>query len=294
VFLSLVNCELEGINCLKNLPIEAILEAEKKTEKFIPIYDPLELFYPFTPIVDGIDIVQNPLNAFMDGNYYKNITIITGTVTNESLLFVWEAFPVGLGIAEYEVVLEALFPGNEQAILEQYPVPPNTTDVRPYFSIMGTDYLFTCPQRAMAMAVANDNVDLWLYMYNHTISFYEAWGPNFTECWTGVVCHASELPLVFQSATDGGFAFTPDEVILADQIGYFWSNLAKSGNPNIPIAQDIHWPQYNSSDAVNLQFNTPSFTESFIFKENCDFWDKIGYKTDFWDFLIKKFYTKRV
>jgi len=286
VFMSLTNCEFQGIDCLKKLPIEVIVEAELQAEKFIPVYDPVELFYPFTPIVDGVDIVQNPLDAFLEGNYYKNITIITGTVVNESLMFVWQAFPDGLSMIEYEGVLTALFPGNEQAILEQYPVPPHVSDVRPYMSIMGTDYLFTCPQRAMAMAVANDNVDLWLYMYNHTISFYQAWGPNYTECWTGVVCHASELPLVFQSATDGGFTFTPDEVILSQQIGYFWTNLAKTGNPNMPVSQDIDWPQYSSSSAMNLQFNTPSFTESFIFKDKCDFWDSIGYKTDFTSILL--------
>jgi len=260
---------------------QRLSELRPKLKKFLPIKDPIELFYPFTPVVDGVDIVQNPLDAFMDGNYNRDVPIVTGTVLNESLMFVKEAFPSGISPLELKAVLGALFPGDVDAILKMYPIPPGTKDATGVLSVLGTDYLFTCPQRAMARAVANYSQDVWLYFYNHTISFYQAWGPNFTECWLPpIVCHASELPIVFRSAADGNFTFTPEELVLSEELGTLWTNMAKTGNPNLPVTPTMNWPMYDASTSMDYQFNIPSFIESFIFNEQCNFWDGIGYKTD--------------
>jgi len=275
---------------LKALPVGEIVSAELTAEKFIPIFDPVELFYPFTPIVDGIDIVENPLNAFMNGNFNINVTILSGSVQNESLMFVVQAFPDPMPVVEYKLLLDALFPGNAEKIMEQYPIPKGTKDARGILSLVGTDNLFTCPQRAVARGVDQySKQPTYLYFFNHTLSFYEAWGPNYTECWHDVVCHASELPFVFHSAQDGNYSYTPEEILLTEQMGAYWTNFAISGDPNTPnpVAQYVNWPIFETSTSIDLQFNTPSFTESFIFKEKCDFWDSIGYFNDaIWDRIL--------
>jgi carboxylesterase type B len=277
-----------------NLPVSEIVSAELQAEKFFPIFDPVEIFYPFTPIVDGVDLIQNPLFAFMEGNININVSIMSGTVANESLMFIWQAFPTPLPVAEFKLVLEGLFPGKVKEILQQYPIPPGTQDSRDIMSVMGTDFLFTCPQRAaMRGQVQVSTQDSYLYYYNHTASFYEAWGPNYTECWTGVVCHASELPFVFHSAQDGNYSYTPEELILTEQMGMIWTNFAATGDPNSPNTvpyNGVNWPPYVTSSSISLQFNTPSFTEGFIFSDKCDFWDQLGYFNDAqYDRLFKLF-----
>ena len=63
---------------------------------------------------------------------------------------------------------------NVQKVLEQYPLPTNTTDYRPYASNIVTDGMFHCPNRnvtdIMSQRSENDG-NVYLYHFNHLPSF---------------------------------------------------------------------------------------------------------------------------
>jgi len=156
-------------------------------------------------------------------------------------------------------------------------------DCRPVLTNLTTDYLFACPARNLSRIVSNqyaqfNNISLFLYSFQHVISFYQAWGPNFQMC-RDAVCHASELPFVFHSATKGipSYNFTPSEEILSEELSANWGNFATNFDPNKPLPVNPDWPPYDQSSEPYLLFSTPSSQEFKYKEELCDFWDTIGY-----------------
>jgi hypothetical protein len=67
--------------------------------------------------------------------------------------------------------------------------------------------VFSCPTRNAARTIAAKAPQLassiYIYYYDHPLSF-PGWGANFSYC-NGHVCHGSELPVLYNSATSYGF-----------------------------------------------------------------------------------------
>ena len=74
-------------------------------------------------------------------------------------------------------------------------------------------------------------------------------------------------------------------------IGY-WTNFAKTGNPNVSIENSkksflisrkgantfTTWPKYTQGTDQNIEFLTPqNIVEENYLKSYCDFWDQLGY-----------------
>ena len=64
----------------------------------------------------------------------------------------------------------------------------------------GADYMFLCPTRMAARAMAKRQQPTFMYRFNHSLSFSMGWGVNYSYCEPAdIVCHGSELPFVFHS-----------------------------------------------------------------------------------------------
>ncbi len=67
----------------------------------------------------------------------------------------------------------------------------------------------------------------------------------------GLVCHADELPYVFNTAGQLGQTFTPPEESLARTIGAYWTSFAHSRNPGSA------WPLFKPGDTYRLSTRAP-------------------------------------
>lgn len=122
---------------------------------------------------------------------------------------------------------------------------------------------------------ANASSPVYQYRFDHALSFNGAWGPNYTFC-DGYVCHASELPFVFDSATLAGFKPTAEEEVLAKSVMGYWTQFAKTGSPNglglpewRPTAPGAPW---------EMRLDTPACSgKAGLEKKECDYYDSIGY-----------------
>ena len=84
----------EVLHCMQSASVDHVLKAQKKVENELVslqnLFDPLQLFLPWSPTVDGVELPQNPLDAMMNASYANHdIPMIMGSVANESRLFVW-------------------------------------------------------------------------------------------------------------------------------------------------------------------------------------------------------------
>ena len=265
--------------CLLNLTIDQVLAAQATVQKHINISAPIYIFYPWTPTIDGNLIPGQPVNLFASG-HFNHVPFILGNVHDEGWLFIWEVQPLPVPSVEYYVILEALFGENAPAVEKLYPVNPLEKDTRPQLNNVITDYLFICPGRYLvANARANDpHLPIFHYEYNHVLSYYEAWGDDYSFCWYDYVCHAAELPMVFDSAAIGGFSPTSEEDTLSMEMVHYWGNFAHSGNPNHgPGKPGFEWPLYDNDSKTTMNLNLTLGTIPDLRGEYCDYWDSVGY-----------------
>lgn len=72
---------------------------------------------------------------------------------------------------------------------------------------------------------------------------------------------------------------TPDELKLSNSLITYWSNFAKTGDPNRGAPVTLQWPAFKSDSLwPQMFFATPkNSVKSSYRKEFCDFWDSLGY-----------------
>ncbi|XP_062600545.1 cAMP-regulated D2 protein-like [Saccostrea cucullata] len=270
-----LKCSPKDLDCLNKYSADEIAEAQLQIRKYPSSLKLLEFFEPWVPYVDGVIIPSQPLEAFRKG-LVINKPLMMGTVSEETRIFIYEAYNKSLPALEYSLALSLTFPKKALDVLQMYP-PTVEPDQRDGLQIPATDFIFTCCTRNFTRNVLKQNGGLvWTYVYDHAFSF-PGWG-KFTFC-EGHVCHGSEIPFVFQSSKLGNFTITPDEVKLSNSLIAYWSNFAKTGNPNRGAPVTLQWPIYEPSSLwPQMYFATPSNSvKSSYRKEFCDFWDSLGY-----------------
>jgi len=231
-----LDCPVNDLDCFRSKTTQEIVAASSKATSHVNISNPLAMFYPWTPILDGVRVEAQPIYAFQEGKFARMPTMI-GNVEEEALMFIWEVFTSPTGETEYIRVVEAAAGNNSVDVLALYPPTPyDNTDYRYLMNQMGSDWIFTCPNRYVAAGISKNapEVPLYMYRFNQAMSF-DGWGPNYTYC-VGHVCHGGELAYLYQSQScdNSGFVLTDQEQQMADAFGAMWGNFAHTGNPNVP------------------------------------------------------------
>jgi len=144
-------------------------------------------------------------------------------------------------------------------------------------SQIATHKVFSCPTRQAARILSASEFSnaTYVYFYDHPLSF-PGWGANFSYC-NGHVCHGSELPVLYNSATSYGFQFQRNEIVLSTQMQQFWSKFAQGSFGPIHIDASItSWPLYWGNFTLQLNV-TQLVVQQNRLQEFCDMWDKVGY-----------------
>jgi carboxylesterase type B len=271
-------------SCIQTKNLIEILTAQKTAQDKISAISPLFIFMPWQPAVDGVVVTDDILGSVYKGNF-KQVPAMWGTVEQEGIMFVVEIWPNGLSAIEYEAIVRDIFRQNDayKGVLELYPpshAPGNGTLTS--MANLATDYLFSCADlnmtQSMNQILGSNAPNYYFYRYDHVMSFYEAWGPNYTFCYDAV-CHGAELPFVFHSATQAGYNWTNNELNLANQMSYYWGNFANTGDPNQgPTPVQVQWPEYDDSTMQNIVLAVPITTQTQEYSNFCTFWDTVGYQ----------------
>jgi len=268
-----LGCSIDDVSCMRNKLPEVVLDAQQQRNIIWPaVFHGIKDLLAWAPVVDGVVIAEQPIEAISSGKLTK--PLIIGTNKNEGLLFVEMGKAAlkreRLSSLDYRLMIDFLFRDRKltKKIYENY--PPAEGDNTFIASKVITDYLFTCPNLLVA---SDSSPNAWSYQFDHVSSF-NIW-PNTLAC-ADDVCHGEELPYVFNSASDRGYIFTPDENELSNLMVGYWTNFAKELNPN---HSENNWPQFEP-DALNLVFVTPlsAITAKSDLEANCELWDSIGYE----------------
>ncbi|KAL9644928.1 hypothetical protein ABK040_004422 [Willaertia magna] len=277
-FISKVGCSKDkSTNCLKEVDINTIVKYSDEVENSISITHPLTMFMPWTPVIDGVELFEQPLDAFANG-HFPQMPMIMGTCADEGVMFVYLALSSSINSLEYNAGALAIFHFDGVKVLGRY--KSQSGDNRPILASLATDYVFTAPTRnALESITKYQNYPVYLYQFNHSLSFgNEAWNPKYPFC-IGKVCHGSEMPFLFNSPQFMNIQMTSNEEVLSNSIISYWTNFVQTGNPNVGYNKvDVNWSTWNSTQLWSMEFTTPkNYMTRDLKKKESDFWDSLGY-----------------
>ena len=159
------------------------------------------------------------------------------------------------------------FVGPDLGVRARSLYPPSSYDSLLWSYItMLTDGKRGCPTRQLGNAVAT-RARVWRYLYTHT---YED-DPFFAQFRAS---HILEEPLLWHSDVFGfGHLLTPAEETLSQAMTDYWTNFAKTANPNGPGLPN--WPQYNSVSEPTLTLDDSIGVIANYHDPQCAFLDTV-------------------
>jgi para-nitrobenzyl esterase len=218
---SAVGCSSQTAQCLRATSASALVKIEPGT---------------VFPIIDGTVLTQTLDSAFASGEFNR-VPIINGTNHDEWRYFVAEEYDLSghpLTNAKYPAAVAALFglPVTNsfvQLVLSEYPLsnypPPQGYFVSAPLALgaVGTDWDFACTAR-------NADLSLSKYVPTYTYEFNDETAPPFLSglSFPQGDSHEIELEYLFNM----GVRFTTDQQRLSDTMIDYWTQFARTGNPN--------------------------------------------------------------
>ncbi|XP_056603226.1 neuroligin-2a isoform X2 [Triplophysa dalaica] len=239
---------------------------------------PARYHIAFGPVVDG-DVVPDDPEILMQQGEFLNYDLLIGVNQGEGLKFVDDG-----GTESEEGISAAAFDYTISNFVDNlYGYPEGKDILRETIKFMYTDWadrdngdmrrktllaLFTDHQWvAPAIATAKLHAEYQSPVYFYT--FYHHCQTETRPEWADAA-HGDEIPYVFGVPMIGATDlfpcnFSKNDVMLSAVVMTYWTNFAKTGDPNLPVPQDtkfIHtkpnrfeeviWTKFNSKDKQYL------------------------------------------
>lgn len=295
-FAEAAGCMRGDMDCLRKLDTDTILQAYRETAlEVVGLQKLFLLFQPWGPVIDGDFLPEQPVDSFGKGNVVQ-IPCMMGIVAHEAQSYIYGTFSSEISNVEYRAIVYGMMKEDAPAILDRYGPLCDTAggpscDNRDLMEVLTTLYLFMCPTKYSLDRMIPDS---YYYIFNETWSFKELWG--FGACYDKV-CHAAELPYVFNMENLTTYRYEEDERIMSARMAYYWTNFAKYGNPNgdpgkvnnknrlepteANDLQVVYWPKFkeDGSDdfhAMHISAGLGDYVITNLYKDDCDFCDSLN------------------
>jgi para-nitrobenzyl esterase len=190
----------------------------------------------WTPIVDGLEIPDQPRHLFEAGAFTP-VPVLLGVTRDEGWTFVNRSFPDGMTPEQYEAAVHTEFGVEASAILSTYPAAAFSSAKAALVRVL-TDVEYVCEARRIARLVERTQIPVFLYSFEREI---DAVVPE-------QVAHGLDVNMVF--GNDFGpplfpaYPLTGDDLALSHTMSEYWTRFATSGNPNADDAAVVHWPAF--------------------------------------------------
>jgi para-nitrobenzyl esterase len=247
----------DSLATLRALPVLDVL-------KRMPLLDPdtrSDLPITFGPIADGV-VLPDEVATYAAGK--QNIVpIIVGNNVNEGSFFA-RGVPVKT-LDQYTAALTKRFGSNADAARALWPATTDADALAAEATIVG-DLDINTGVRKMAITMAKVEPDVYRYL--------------FTRARAGKLPgHTEELPYVFGTSSVTGLgspgpAFDATDTLVSEAMMTYWTNFAKTGNPNDPPSPKQNpfvWPRYTVNDDRFIVFGDTLTTSTAFRSPQLDF-----------------------
>ncbi|TTA98326.1 Neuroligin-4, X-linked [Bagarius yarrelli] len=271
---------MEVIQCLQNKNYKELIEQN---------ITPAKYHIAFGPVIDG-DVVPDDPQILMEQGEFLNYDIMLGVNQGEGYKFVDGIVDSEDGVTGNDFELAV-----SDFVDNLYGYPEGKDTLRETIKFMYTDWadkenpetrrktlvaLFTDHQW-VAPAVATADLHAQYGSPTYFYAFYHHCQSEMKPAWADSG-HGDELPYVFGIPMIGptdlfSCNFSKNDVMLSAVVMTYWTNFAKTGDPNEPVPQDtkfIHtkpnrfeevaWSKYNPKDQLYLHIGLKPRHDSFF------------------------------
>ncbi|XP_033126553.1 cholinesterase 1-like [Anneissia japonica] len=293
---SMVGCETESstnmVECMRNASMHDILKATLEVEKHLSGPRRTVVFYP---VVDKKFIPDYPEELIKSGEF-KKVDLILGVNRDEGTFWLNEIFdsddlladePPHINETYFGHLLQKIFPNDNKlyidSLKQEYTDWENADDPEYNYiqewAKLSTDELFQCPTDVTARALADAGKYVYRYV-NTQIPSRAALSPElcYPE-WHGV-SHVDDVPFVFgwhfNTEFKTPFTQTKEEVIMSLKVMRYWTNFAKTGNPNMAeinvttVAEP--WPLFTVPGLEYKELSPEMENDRAVAARECSFW----------------------
>ncbi|KAI8058315.1 Carboxylesterase [Syncephalis plumigaleata] len=239
--------------------------------------------FKWWPYLDGKVVTGEPRELMLSGNY-KNVPIIIGSTKDEAGF--WSML-LGLPVVKQVIGSHAdytvkgyiartarLFGKFSKEYSRLYPVMKTQDEIEEQTSHGGTDIVWRCPINRVMASVTNRGTRAYVYEFKQ-----KSRNPWFGMCYNRT-CHMADLLQTWKK--DSNMFLDESRQRIATHIQDYWTNFAKTGDPNNSGAsakkQDKlpRWPEFNGKDRLHLSIDDEVTVTTNQRENYCQFWDKAG------------------
>ncbi|XP_066274577.1 cholinesterase 1 [Branchiostoma lanceolatum] len=270
------------VACLREVSAQTILDHEWNVVDLSDAHFLADI--PFPPIKDGRFLTEDPAEMYAEGNF-KDIDILVGFVKDEGNFWLVYGVP-GFDKDTDSIIDRETFVGDiafchprlnditVEATAFEYTdwlhVDQDTMYRDALDSVFG-DPFFVCPTMAVGKAHVNHGRTAYVYEFAQVASNL-AW-PH----WMGAM-HGYEIEFIFGLPIDPKWNYTAEEGELARRMMRYWTNFARTGNPNKRTADDPTddiWRPYTEEGREYMILDTEGTRMlSGPRSKQCAFWDR--------------------
>jgi para-nitrobenzyl esterase len=142
------------------------------------------------------------------------------------------------------------------SLIMNYPLSSYMNDPAVALTAAGTDFVFACASRTAAMNLSANSPTFAYEFADEQAPEILLPEPSADPTFHYGAAHASELQFLWDLPTPMGEALSSDEQALSDTMVKYWTQFAKTGDPN--GNGNPMWPAYTTANDTMLTLNTPS------------------------------------
>jgi para-nitrobenzyl esterase len=247
-----------SLKALRAVPAEKILEAAlKKPHEF------------FSPDIDGYFLPTDCLSIYADGKQ-SHVPLLAGWNKDEESYrkFFGKDKPT---VANYVEHAKTRFGSKAGAFLKAYPATTDAQAKRAAQDFAGDRFIAYGTWKWIEMQLQTGESPMYRYEFDQTLPLPANAKPG-TE---PTAPHASEIEYVFRVLSSRNLPWRPEDHEVSDLMASYWTNFAKTGDPNGPDLP--HWPEYNSQDGYQVMHLVPKATAaSDAHRARYEFLDSLG------------------
>ncbi|XP_072043128.1 acetylcholinesterase-like [Amphiura filiformis] len=288
---SLLGCQQasseELIQCLQDIPAIDIVKVTPQLGDRVENDDDM-LF--FGPTIDGHFLLDHPAELLTKGLVHDNINAIVGETADDGMFFPLISFfsqqRPHINAETFHSYLKDITMSDSviESVVKTFYLDNRGFDNsdRNYLDDLNkilTDVHFVCSGNMVTEALAKAGRQVYRYRLNHVSSM-----TFFNTTWEGAI-HCSDLLFTFGAHFNKGsdIRLTEEEVDMTVKVIRYWSNFAKSGNPNLASVDDeltsrdkrTQWPQFTIEEPAFKDLSLSMRNGNALKAKECALWNDV-------------------